>query len=76
MVLDPDTTLVLGMVLGVLAIPAIVSAFADGRAPRVAAIVAIIAGGLMVYAINGKEGGYDLHEIPQVVYRVIGKFIG
>ena len=74
--MDPDTTLVVGMVLAVLAIPAIVSAFADGRPPRTAAITAIIAGGLMVYAINQKEGGYRFRDLPNVVYKVIGEFTG
>ncbi|WP_136440002.1 hypothetical protein [Pacificoceanicola onchidii] len=73
--MDPDTTLVVGMVLAVLAIPAIVSAFSDGRAPRVAAMVAILAGGLMVYAIQQKEGGYRFGDLPSVVYRVIGDLI-
>ena len=70
--MDADTTLVIGLVLGVLAIPAIVSALSDGRTPRVAAIVVIIAGGLMVYAINEKEGGYAIGDIPKVIYKVIG----
>ncbi|WGW04986.1 hypothetical protein [Tropicibacter oceani] len=73
--MDPDTTLVVGMVMAVLAIPAIVSALSDGRAPRVAAIMAILAGGLMVYAINEKEGGYRIKDVPDVVYHVIGDFL-
>ena len=73
--MDPDTTLVVGMVMAVLAIPAIVSALSDGRAPRAAAIMAILAGGLMVYAINEKEGGYRIKDLPDVVYHVIGDFL-
>ncbi len=74
--MDPDTTLVVGMVLAVLSIPAIVSAFSDGRTPRVAAITLIAAGGMMVYAINAKEGGYRMKDVPNVIYRVIGDFAG
>ncbi|MFZ7092343.1 hypothetical protein [Primorskyibacter sp. 2E233] len=74
--MDPDTTLVVGMVLAVLSIPAIVSALSDGRAPRAASITAIVAGGLMVYAINQKEGGYRIKDVPNVVYHVIGDFVG
>lgn len=72
--MEPDLLLVLGLVVGVLSIPAMVSALSDGRAPRVAAITAIIAGGMMVYAINSKEGGYRVKDVPTVVYRVIGDF--
>ncbi|MDJ0822868.1 MAG: hypothetical protein QNJ09_13795 [Paracoccaceae bacterium] len=74
--MDPDTTLVIGMALAVLAIPAIVSAFSDGRTPRVAAITLIAAGGLMVYAISNKEGGYRMQDVPKVIYRVIGDVMG
>ena len=44
--MDPDLFFVVGFVLGVLAIPAIASAFLDGRAPRLPAYLFII-GGLM-----------------------------
>lgn len=70
--MDPDTTFVISLVLGVLAIPAIVSAISDGRTPRVATIVVMIAGGLMVYAINQKDGGYAIGDVPKVIYKVIG----
>ena len=70
--MDADTTFVIALVLGVLAIPAIVSAISDGRTPRVATIVIMIAGGLMIYAINEKEGGYRISDVPKVVYKVIG----
>ncbi len=72
--MDADTTFIIGLVLGVLAIPAIVSAFSDGRTPRVATVVVMIAGGLVVYAINEKDGGYRISDIPKVFYRVIGNF--
>ena len=77
--MDNDTTLVVGLVLGVLAIPSIVSALSEGRAPRVAAIVAMVAGGLMVWAINGKAATgspYRFQDLPDVVYRVIGGLFG
>ncbi|MBV2358867.1 hypothetical protein KUH32_03700 [Thalassococcus sp. CAU 1522] len=73
--MDPDTALVVALVIGVLSIPAIVSAFSEGRSPRVAAFVLIAAGALAVYAIN-QSGGYALHELPDVVFRVIAKFTG
>ncbi len=57
-----DLYLVIGMVLGALAIPSILSAFSDGRAPRLAAIVVMIAGTLIVVAISRKPGGYEIQE--------------
>jgi hypothetical protein len=38
----------------------------------VATVVVMLAGGLMVYAINEKEGGHSFGDIPKVIYRVIG----
>ena len=73
--MSPDLYLVVGMVMAVLAIPAIIAAFADGRAPRIAAIVLIASGGLMVWAINQKEGGYSVRELPTVFYRVVGDLL-
>lgn len=73
--MDPDTTLVVGMVLAVLSIPAIVSALSEAKAPRIAAIVLIIAGGLMVYAINSKDGGYRIEDVPRVVFTVIARVL-
>ncbi|MDA7425170.1 hypothetical protein [Thalassococcus lentus] len=73
--MDPDTSMVIGMAVGVLSIPAIVSAFADGRTPRAAAVSLVIAGGLMVYAINTKDGGYQVRDLPRVIYGVIGDII-
>ncbi|WP_299922569.1 hypothetical protein [uncultured Pelagimonas sp.] len=72
--MDPDISLVAGLILAVLALPAVVSAFSDGRTPRVAAIVMIAAGGLVVFALTNKPGGYQMQDIPQVFFQVVGKF--
>lgn len=72
--MDPDTSLIAGLVLAVFSLPAVVSAFSDGRTPRVAAIVMIMAGGLMAYALTTKQGGYRMQDIPQVFFHVVGKF--
>ncbi len=72
--MDPDISLIAGLILAVLALPAVVSAFSDGRTPRVAAIVMIAAGGLVVFALTSKPGGYRMQDIPQVFFQVVGKF--
>ncbi|RKF14235.1 hypothetical protein D6850_13130 [Roseovarius spongiae] len=68
--MNSDLILVIGIVLGVFALPAIVSALSDGRAPRVAAFVLIAAGVLVVYAIREKPGGYTLQDVPNAFVRV------
>ncbi len=76
MVLSPDFLFVLGLVFGVLALPSLISAFSEGRPPRLAALMFIFCGVLLVAAISQKPGGYSFDEIPGVVLRVVGDLIG
>ncbi|MEP0143657.1 hypothetical protein [Tateyamaria sp.] len=73
--MTPDMYLVLGILVAGFSIPSILSAIADGRAPRASAITILIAGGLILLAIQTQPGGYTLHEIPDVFVRVIAPFI-
>ena len=73
--MDPDLLLVVGIILGVLAVPSILSAFSEGRAPRAASIIVLIAGVLVVVALQTKGGGYTVTDIPQAFYTVIGRYI-
>ena len=73
--MDADLALVIGLILGVFSVPSILSAFADGRAPRVAAFTMIASGSLIVWAISQKPGGYDIMNIPDVFVRVLARFI-
>lgn len=73
--MDNDLLLVIGLVLGGFSIPSIVSAMSDGRAPRVATIVVVLSGVMVVYAISNKPGGYDINEIPEIFVNVVGRYI-
>jgi len=68
---DPDLLLV----VGVLAVPSILSEFSEGRAPRAASITVLIAGVLAVVALQTKGGGYTILDIPHAFYSVIGCYI-
>jgi len=70
-----DFYFVLGLVLGILSIPSIISAYSDGNTPRFSAIMVVIAGGLMAYAASNKPGGYELSEIPAVFMSVVSQII-
>jgi len=73
--MDTDLMLVLGLVISVLAIPSLLSAFAESRAPRAGAIMVLIGGVLVVVALTQKPSGYTFAEIPEVVFSVIGRLI-
>lgn len=65
-----DLALVLGIVISGFSIPAIVSAFSDGRVPRAAALMIMIGGGLVAWAVTGKPAGYTMDQIPEVFVKV------
>jgi hypothetical protein len=73
--MDPDLLLVIGLIVGVLAIPSLLSAWSDSRAPSAGAIMVLIAGVLLVVAFQNKAGGYSVAEIPHVFFKVIGRYI-
>lgn len=75
MSVDPDLMFMIGLIVGGFSIPSIMGAFADGRVPRAAAIAVIVAGGLIVIAIQSKPGGYALADIPDVFVSVVGRYI-
>jgi hypothetical protein len=37
-------------------------------------VFVLIAGGLIVYALSTRPGGYALSEIPDAFFRVIGRY--
>ncbi|MFX0543105.1 hypothetical protein ACEWPM_015410 [Roseovarius sp. S4756] len=73
--MNSDQILVIGVVLGVFSIPAIVSAISDRRPPRVASLVLIAAGCLVVWAVSMKPTGYSITDVPKAFVRVVGDFI-
>lgn len=73
--MNPDLVLVIGIVLGVLSVPAVLSAFSDGRTPRAATLTVIASGVLIIWAIQSKPGGYTLREIPEAFVRVAAQFL-
>ena len=73
--MDSDLILVVGLVIGILSIPSMLSAYSENRAPRIAAILVLISGVLLVVAVKNKAGGYAIADIPHVFYGVIGRYI-
>lgn len=71
-----DVALVVGSIISVFSVPAMVSAFSDGRVPRAAALVILIGGGMVAWSLTGKPGGYTLDQIPEVFVKVTRDFLG
>jgi hypothetical protein len=73
--MDPDLAMAIGMVLAVFSLPAVLSALSDRRAPRVAMFTILGAGGLILWALSNKPGGYSLSELPKLLIEVIARYI-
>lgn len=73
--MDPDLFFVIGLVICAFTIPPILGALLDGRAPRAAAILVLIGGGMIAIAVSQKPEGYELSQIPDVFVRVIGRYV-
>ncbi len=73
--MDTDLILILGLILGAMSAIGILSAISDGRGPRASALSVLIAGGMIIYALTTHPGGYQLHEIPDVFYSVVARFL-
>ena len=72
--MDPDLFLVIGIVIAVLTIPSLLSAYIEGRTPRAGAVLILISGTLIVLALSQHPGGYTLRGIPEAFLRVAGRY--
>ena len=70
-----ELILVLGLVIGGLTIPAILSALKDGVAPRGAAVSGVVSDGLISYAVYRMPSGVSVNELPEIFDRVIRSFL-
>jgi len=73
--MDTDLALILGLLIAGFSLPSLASSISDGRAPRTAMILILIAGGLILYALVGKPGGYAIDQLPDVFFSVIARII-
>jgi hypothetical protein len=71
--MDTDLVLTLGIVLLVLSVPALLSAWVDGRIPRFGAIMVLTALAMIVAALQSSPGGYAFEDVPNVVIRVMSR---
>lgn len=73
--MDYDLILVVGLVIGILTVPSMVSAWVDGRAPRGSAVTVLISGVLIVLALTQNPQRYSFADLPHVFVSVIGRYL-
>jgi hypothetical protein len=65
-----DIALVMGTILGALALVAVLTALIEGRRPRVAALVVVISGGLILWGAGASADGFQWDDIPNAFISV------
>ncbi|MAY31756.1 MAG: hypothetical protein MRY67_10620 [Rhodovulum sp.] len=73
--MGPDFFLVAGVIMGALAIPSILNAYSEGRSPRTAALMILVAGCCIVFAVTSSPVGYTMQDVPDAFVRVFGQFL-
>lgn len=71
--MDTDLILTVGIVLLVLSVPSLLSAWVDGRVPRLGALMVVVAGGMIVSALQTAPGGYRFEQVPGVMIGVVSR---
>jgi hypothetical protein len=72
---DTDLVLTLGIVFLVLTLPSLLSAWVEGRAPRIGAVMLIASTAMIVTAVLFHPGGYAISDIPGVMIAVVARII-
>ena len=70
-----DYFMAAAVISGLLAIPSLLSSFADGRRPVMALILACLCIGFGFVAWRMTPGGYQIYDIPDVFIRVIARIM-
>ena len=73
--MDADLFLTVGITLGVLTIPSLLSAWTESRTPRFGAIMLMAAAGLIALALSQRPGGYKFSDIPHVMLDVVARYV-
>ncbi len=73
--MDYDLLLVVGLVIAILTIPSMLSAWIEDRPPRTAALLVLMALGLVIAALSQNPRPYTVERIPHVFIEVIGRYL-
>lgn len=69
--MDNDFILVLGVFIGAMAAPALVSSFSAGRSQRATLMYFVVGGGLISWAIYQQPNTYSVDGMPNLIVSVL-----
>jgi hypothetical protein len=73
--MDTNLVITLGLLVAVLAVPAFVRQWANGRRPILPLLSLLIGGGAVAMAILNHPGGFGLADLPDAVMEVIARLL-
>ena len=74
--MDTDLLLTVGILLLVLSVPSLLSAWVESRVPRMGAIMAVASLGMIVAALMYNPGGYAFQQVPGVIIKTVMRMFG
>lgn len=73
--MTPDLALVIGVIAGGLAFMSLVSAYSESEPPRMAALLGLLSGIMILFAVSQSPIGYTVHDVPGAFGRVFAGLI-
>ncbi|WP_428927634.1 hypothetical protein [Marinibacterium sp. SX1] len=73
--MDPDLSLVIGILLAGLAVPGFLAGVVERRLPKLPFLLAAGGGYLIFSAVTSKPGGYSWPDVPNAFIDVIARVI-
>ncbi len=72
--MDTDLFLTIGLLLLILSLPSLLSAWVEGRAPRIGALMVLAGAAMIVTALISRPGGYAFNDVPGVIVGVLSRW--
>jgi len=73
--MQQDIALAAGIILAVLSVVSVLTALIERRSPRVASVVVVIAGGLLLWAIGADADGFSWSDIPEAFINIVAAVV-
>lgn len=73
--MDTDLVLTIGVLLIVLSLPSLLSAWVESKFPRLGAALLLVALGMILTAVTVRPGGYAFNEVPGVMLEVASRLV-
>lgn len=68
--MSTDLALVIGVIAGALGFMSLVSAYSESQPPRMAALLGLVSGAMILFAVSNNPMGYSVHDVPDAFVRV------